>query len=315
MEPGLVHEVSCRKDFPGAHPHVLIVRGRFWHVVKHALRFRFMTLADPDLYHFEDVRGFGGLRDVAVEPATVPDNLEKLLALRKPGGSALVLGTGPSATDLDSARYAADVRIICNSTVVNTALLDRVKPNIVCFLDPVFHFGPSRYAAAFRRDCIRLAERFDVLLVVPRFAASLLLEHHPQIAQRVVALDHTARTWTWPRPGSPVVRLTSNVLTRFMLPVAMAVADRVWVAGCDGRAPKEGYFWKHNPAVQYEDDLMETVFAAHPGFFRDRSYAGQYRQHCRDLEGLILAGERSGKQVISITQSMIPALASRRAAD
>ena len=62
--------------------------------------------------------------------------------------------------------------------------------------------------------------------------------------------------------------MSGNVFTFLMLPVAFALVDEVDVGGCDGRATTENYFWKHNPAIQYSDDLMRDAFAAHPAFFR-----------------------------------------------
>jgi hypothetical protein len=98
-----------------------------------------------------------------------------------------------------------------------------------------------------------------------------------------------------------------------MLPAAFALGERVDVAGSDGRESGERYFWKHNTATQYTDDLMESAFEAHPAFFRDRDYKDYYVHHCHQLEEFIAVAEARGKTVRSATPSYIPALQRRGA--
>ena len=96
-----------------------------------------------------------------------------------------------------------------------------------------------------------------------------------------------------------------------MLPLAGAMGLDVAIAGCDGRARGETYFWRHSSEGQYSDELMETVAKAHPAFFRDRNYGDYYATHCKVLEKQISALERAGRTVTCATPSMIPALAAR----
>jgi hypothetical protein len=92
-----------------------------------------------------------------------------------------------------------------------------------------------------------------------------------------------------------------------MLPVASSVAEEIYIIGADGRQPDEKYFWKFSPKAQF-DDLLETVKAVHPSFFRDRNYSDYYQRHCQELENQIIFGEKLGKKYYSLTQSYIPVL-------
>ena len=179
----------------------------------------------------------------------------------------------------------------------------------------MFHYGPSRYAAAFRRDLLRAVEETDALLVTHELWAGLLLAHHPELVDRLIILRvlKGKPAWHWPSPDRMTVRLTGNVLTNAMLPIAFALADRVEVAGCDGRQASENYFWRHNARTQYSDELMTTAFDAHPAFFRDRDYADYYEDHCQQLEEFIAAAEATGKRTRGVTPSYIPALSRRGA--
>ena len=199
----------------------------------------------------------------------------------------------------------AEVRITCNSAVRDLDLLRALRPDVICFGDPVFHYGPSRYAAAFRRDLLRAVDETDALLVTTELYAGLLLAHHPELENRLIILRSLKGRppWHWPSPDRMSVRMTTNVLTHAMLPIAFALSDRVEIAGCDGRQPSENYFWRHNTRTQYSDELMGTAFDAHPAFFRDQVYADYYENHCHQLEELLAAGEDAGKVSVGVTPS------------
>ncbi len=215
--------------------------------------------------------------------------MQRLFSLGGPGTSSFVLATGPSARHVDPAAVSADVRISCNSVVRDLDLLRALRPDVICFMDPVFHYGPSRYSAAFRRDLLRAVHETDALLVTYELWAGLLLAHHPELADRLIILRMLKheQAWHWPTPDRMTVRITGNVLTNAMLPIAFALTDRVEIAGCDGRVADERYFWHHNAKTQYSDELMTSAFDAHPAFFRDRDYADYYEGHCRELEELL----------------------------
>lgn len=158
------------------------------------------TLVDPECYAGRDVFNYLILRRrlVGHQPSMNRDQREMLLSNRVPDGTALVLGTGPSAQEIDPSQVNADIRIVCNSAVRDLELIRTLQPTVVAFADPVFHFGPSRYAAAFRRDVVRCAEVTDAFFVVSEDHRELLLAHHPELRDRTVGLVGSERTWRWP---------------------------------------------------------------------------------------------------------------------
>jgi hypothetical protein len=109
-----------------------------------------VTIVDPNLYSTSDCDGYGSLH---VSYGSPEDHCSKNLhprfrELMEAGladdRTALVLATGPSAGELDLDDNQYDVRITCNSAVRNTDLLKVLRPVIIGFADPVFHFGPGR---------------------------------------------------------------------------------------------------------------------------------------------------------------------------
>src|ERR1019366_1732000 len=190
-----------------------------------------------------------------------------------------------------------DVRITCNSAVRDLARLHAFNPTIIAFTDPVFHFGPSRYAAQFRRDLTTAIEICDPVLLCGSAWVGPLLHLLPEVEDRLAVIPFgQGPKWRWPSDRHPTVRATGSVLTNLMLPIALMLADHVSVAGVDGRRASERYFWTHG--LQYSDDLMQSVFDAHPAFFRDSDYAAHYDRYCREIEELIQSAEACGKIVV-----------------
>jgi hypothetical protein len=315
FEPSLVHDPGWLRERPG---------GTGWLVVHRLTRTTFERLVRSDtpgrvvdtrLHAYSEMEYFA-MRNASSWPtyAPVETALERLHNIADAGRSAFILATGPSALTVDLASIDADVRITCNSAVRDLERIREFRPNIIACTDPVFHFGPSRYAAAFRRDLVRAAEDVDAIVLCGHDFSGPLLSYHPELSGRLAVLPHQrGGGWRWPTTRNPTLRHSGNVLTDLMLPVALMLADEVSIAGADGRQTTEKYFWKHNPSLQYSDELMQTVFDAHPAFFRDRDYADYYEQFCADVESLSRLAEHNDKTVRGVAPSWIPALQARGA--
>lgn len=315
MDPALVRNPGWEERRPKGRSEVVIVDLVPRTLVRYLSFTQRLTLASP-LFATDAESGWFDLhrRYGAATIASVQGSADLLLSLARPAGTAFVLATGPSAAQVDPKAVTADIRIICNSAVRDETLLRELDPTVVAFADPVFHCGPSRYAAQFRSDLLRALDVTDaVLLTIDRWSGPVLA-NCPQLARRLIVLrsnDHAA--WRWPTSSDSSVKTTSNVLTLLMLPAAFALSTQVEIAGCDGRQAGERYFWRHNPQTQYADDLMQAAFATHPAFFRDRDYSDYYEAHCEDLEQLLASAEKQGKRSVCVTPSHIPALRRRGA--
>lgn len=221
--------------------------------------------------------------------------------------------TGPSFDQYKKFQFPQEsLKIICNSIVKNKEFLDYINgPDALVFSDPVFHFSHCDYAEAFRQNVLEVVEEYGCFVFVPNYTFSLLLRNYPQLSDRLIGVEMRGL----PNPHFPseselYVLGTSNILTCLMLPLASGYSDNIFILGADGRDPNERYFWKHSSSVQY-DDLMNSVFSAHPSFFRDRDYGDYYKEHCEMVMKQIDFGESLGKKYYSLTNSFIPALSDR----
>lgn len=224
---------------------------------------------------------------------------------------AFVFATGPSLSDV--LKYDipdAALKIVCNSIVKNDELLEHIDPDVLTFADPVFHFGPSRYADTFREDAIDVLQSYDCVGVVPEVYAPLLQARYPDVD--LIGMDNRQLGHpNIPSATDQTVWATGNIMTLFMLPIATGLTDDVYIAGADGRKEDESYFWEHSDEAQYDDELMQTVADCHPAFFRDRIYEDYYDRHVEILTEMIEFGESRGVNYHTITNSYVPCLAER----
>jgi hypothetical protein len=312
-----VRTLSRGDHDPAVYDHLLFWRARdvlsprIW---PHIARVR---IIGPDFYSGVDGSAFQEVMAATVDRESYPDllarsrqNFQDLLSRHGGAETVYVLGTGPSVEEMRRHDPEGAPVVVCNSLVRDTGLLDHLRPAAVCFADEVFHYGPSRYAEAFRRDLLAVLARYDCHAVTRPWGAALLLRHHPELADRLIALPEDAPGWNVPSDQGFRVRATGNILTFYMLPLGAALGRRIRVGGSDGRRRGETYFWRHGPSVQYEG-LMETAFRTHPAFFRDRIYTDYYRRHLRLLGDQVAWLERQGHPVESITATHIPVLRRR----
>jgi hypothetical protein len=276
-------------------------------------------LADPSYYSAIEAAVLRALYARTLEPETTQRLLDRSRAnykalLKRVSGCrrSFVFGTGPSLERAPEFDFDGGFNVVCNSIVKNKALLEHIKPQLLVFGDPVFHFSPCRYSAEFRRAVLETVELFDCHVIVQDFSLPLCLAHYPQLEGRIIGLPVWGREYNFPTLDRFHVRPAQNVMTRCMLPVASSVAEEVFIIGADGRRPDEKYFWTHSSAAQF-DDLMQTAVDTHPSFFRDTVYTDYYESHCRMLEDLFQYGEAMGKSYYALTPSYIPALSRRPA--
>ena len=236
------------------------------------------------------------------------ENYQSLLERLSNFNKGYLFGTGPSLDRAPEFNCNDGFCIVCNSIVKNKSLLHHIKPQLIVFADAVFHFSPCRYSVTFRQMMLEAVQEFQSYIMVPAQYVPLYLAHYPELGNKIIGMPICDKKYNFPTVNNFYVQRSTNIMTLFMLPVASAVADEIFIIGADGRKPDENYFWQHSSSSQL-NNLMQTVFDTHPAFFRDRIYTDYYNEHCRLLENSIKHGESRGKRYYSLTPSYIPVLA------
>lgn len=270
---------------------------------------------DPDSVRMEGSFYIeAGLHLTANKPALVKENQAKFNRLSHKLGKfkrAYLLATGPSVSGYKLHDFKGALSIVCNSVILDEALMQAVEPKILVFADPIFHFGPSQYAGEFRKKLLESAKRHDFTICMPFKYYPLFVEAMPELASRTIGIPFTKdRAFNFSLDQDFNLKTTANILTFLMVPLAGTFADEIGILGCDGRPLSEdNYFWGHNEKTQI-NDKMANIRAIHPGFFAI-DYNDYYLEHCRLLEEQLLEGQKQGKTFHGLAFSHIPALASR----
>ena len=223
-----------------------------------------------------------------------------------------IFGTGPGLSCANQHDFSDGVSIACNSMVRNHALLERLNPPLFVVGDPIFHAGPSSYAAEFRSELISALDKYDADLIVPMRDYHIYCTHLPErFKDRIAALPFkSGKMPNLDLEKSFHVTTTSNILTLFLIPLATTLFNEVRIFGCDGRPAEENtYFWKHDTASQLNEQ-MTKIQEAHPAFFAI-DYDDYYFTHCQTLEKWLAKAEEHGKSFFNMSPTYIPALLSR----
>ncbi len=255
-----------------------------------------------------------GLHLVKDKKCLIEENRRKFHAIASQLGtfdSAYVMATGPSVARYKLYDYTNSLAVVCNSVILDEDLMSTVKPRFLVFADPIFHFGPSQYAAGFRRALRLAANRYDFTIIIPFKYYSLLVSVEPELRARIIAIPFAKeRDFNFDLRNDFEVKTTANILTLLMIPLAATFARRVSILGCDGRPiEKDDYFWSHNQKTQI-NDKMANIKEVHPGFFAI-DYNDYYLDHCSTLEEQLALGESIKKRFESLGYSYIPALQRR----
>ena len=227
-----------------------------------------------------------------------------------PKEKVYLLCTGPSLARFRDFDFSDGHVLACNSAVAAPALLAHARPDVLVAADPVFHFGPSRYASEFRSTLARAMREGSRLFVTLDHYHDLLVRHFDIEPERVIEVTTHPSNELRRLDESWSVPATANVLTLLMLPLAWALGRHILLLGADGRTPEDRGFWRH-ARLGSLDDQRGSVEECHPCFFARRRYAAYYEEHLAVVERQIATIESWGGEVRTLAPSAIPALASR----
>ncbi|MGE4317347.1 MAG: hypothetical protein AB7E96_00470 [Deferribacterales bacterium] len=284
-------------------------------IIKNLFRLHRSIVVDPDFYDTEECTSWSYLYGMAMDSTDVfrhisEENFIRMTEELSHKESACCFLTGESFSKYrEYPELRGMVKIICNSVVKNDEFMEYIRPDILVFADPVYHFSYNRYAVNFRRDVLKTVEKYGTYVAVPENMMPLMLAHYPALKNRLIGIGRNPE-FNLPSHSDLTVKVTDNILTYLMLPLASAMCRDVYLLGADGRSPNDSMFWKHNSSVQY-DSLMQTVVDAHPSFFRDRNYVEYQNNHDNMTENLFRFGEAQGRKYISLNRSYLASINSR----
>jgi len=223
-----------------------------------------------------------------------------------------VFGTGPSVMSAYEYDFSNGFRVVCNTIIKNTRMMEHLRPHFLVAADAIYHYGISRYARRFQDDLREHLLRTDCMLVLQEVLASNYLRLYPELSDNVLSVPYVY-------DYEPTVSLRErwlvtpfhNVLNQFLLPLASSLSDVVALLGFDGRKSNDTHFWGTDESVNYED-LKPQHQLAHPGFFAQMEYARYAEEMAETSERIMAYGEERGKRYVCLNESSNHALQRRR---
>ena len=225
---------------------------------------------------------------------------------------AIVLGSGPSIDLIDNIETDGYYVIICNTIVKNLELLARIKPSFLVFADPIYHYGPSVYATAFRRALISfLTNDQDCVVLIPHLFLSWMNDSYPEYAHRFYSIPPSMHfNFVLDYKKEYTEHRYVNVLNQMLIPLAATLSDEIYFLGFDGRSKNDKGFWAHSNKNNFVE-LLPFQNLSHPSFFYKKDLAQHAVEHAELTETLFLELERNGKKVVSLSSSNNSAMQSR----
>ena len=228
-------------------------------------------------------------------------NLNRLVSQYNNKKQVCILGTGPSFKKAINSFPTDDgVIITCNSSIYEDPLW-RNENIILCFADPVYHFGISEEAKRFKREVINKFTKKNFFIICPIECFPILKNVWKIDEKFLIGLKTNSNSDYKDFDGNNIaMKKTSNVLTEFMLPVASMISKTMYLGGFDGRDENELSFWKYSDSTNQDVGAHESI---HKSFFADRDMSKYYLSHIKILERQIISLEKRGFNIINLTKS------------
>jgi hypothetical protein len=233
----------------------------------------------------------------------------KKISSKRSSGIVNIFGTGPNLDKKPELDYNQGINIGCNSIIFNQDLLESIHLDILVFADPIFHFGPSLYASKFRTKLVEvMTENTDLCIFIPFKYYFFFTSKYPKLSDRIIGIPE----YPFPEPNFDIkelfaVKITNNILTFLMIPLATTFGCKVNFFGFDGKSlENSNYFWSHNKNSQINEE-MQSIKKTHPAFF-NIDYNDYYLYHIEILTHYIDSAFKSGYIISNLTKSFIPCL-------
>lgn len=223
-------------------------------------------------------------------------NYQRIETMCDSNTRAFVFGAGPSFVEgseiCSQLTQAGDIRIACNSCVLNECAMEQYRPNLYVLTDILYLTWDYKVQLDLIVNYMIKCKGF---LIVHKWWMPLLKSRYPQIEPILIGMDESATEICFPSSDIlSVYAKAHNVITKYAIPIASALAQKIYIAGCDGaRIVGNSFEWDHCDGTKYTAAQALTI--EHYGYF----------------EELLQHGEAEGREYIPLTPSNIPALERR----
>jgi len=190
-------------------------------------------------------------------------NKLKKLDLQK----SYAFGTGPSLEKAIERDWSDGYRLVCNTIVRDPILWNYIDPHFIVAADPIYHFGHTSFARAFRIDLAKRMQETETFFLYPDIFQIIVEREFGDYLDRCIpipmgACQEICRDLTINFEYNPI----ANILPLLLLPLACTLSQDIYLWGFDGRAPDDKLFWSNSQKHNYPE-LMPDLQKSHPAIF------------------------------------------------
>lgn len=214
-----------------------------------------------------------------------------------------VFGTGPSMEQgmeiyLKKEKNKNSVcKIVCNAAIYNEQFMNKLEPDIYVLSDSFFVDVDNRELIC---KIVNYVNNHNIYLCIPKFWMPIYIYKYKVNKERLIGFMEMKTEIFF--PNDKCLELYSkahNVITKYAIPIASALADEICISGCDGAKVEENGDMIYEHSADAQAVVRNTEVLNHYAFF----------------EQIIQFGEEKGKKYHSITKSFIPVLQERMCVD
>lgn len=228
-----------------------------------------------------------------------------------------IFGTGPSLSMANQREWSDGYRIVCNTIVRDSELWHHINPDFVVAGDPIYHFGFTEFAEAFRSDLRRRLSERPTYFIYPAVFDVIVQRELSEFSSLLIPVPISNNSSKFEKDLLVRFKLPSlgNVLNLLLLPVAVTLTKKIYLWGFDGRAPQDSGFWANSSLHSYPE-FMSSLHNAHPAFFEHHVPRGNEQKyvlsiHGDELDEDLIEMERRGWSFEMMHKSHTPTLAKR----
>jgi len=172
---------------------------------------------------------------------------------------------------------------VCNDSVKEVKNTNS-ELTVLSFADPMFHFSTHKIALDFLKE-VKDNENYIDYLIVPINTFPIIKALDLNIKIIGVTSSNKIKTFISVENIDIVTKKTHNILTQYMLPIAMSISNSIFLAAVSTSKTNNDKLW------QYDEKLVrknEKSFAFRYSFFKDRNFSAYYNHHFKYLNAIIM---------------------------
>lgn len=225
-----------------------------------------------------------------------------LCSNKKQKDKILVLGTGPSISSIDFAKYNDFLSIVCNTFVINKDAFKQLKPDFLVATDAAVYLGNSLTSKLFYFELNLRLKEIDFLFVYPASLHLVVMKNvDKEFHKNLIPISNSLNESFLTIVNEFKISSLGNTFNSIMMPLACYISKEIYLAGFDGVAKKNTFkensaIWKHNQNFSF-GNLLSDLNKTEVSFQNFHKYLND-----NDLYEKEYFGEKLEKQIVEIEQ-------------